>query len=196
MRRQGYQRALHKPVGGYMQLHHHIAQVEALLEPWRQTLGCDYQAYRNHIYRLLHYAFYLALPEEDARQKLVIAAVFHDLGIWSEETLDYIPPSVELARHYLREQGQWHWGNEVALMIEMHHKLTAYRGPHAPLVELFRLCDRIDLSWGLIRSGVSASYIARVKQAFPNAGFHRRLCYFGWVYFKRHPFNPLPMFRW
>lgn len=67
-------------------------------------------------------------------------------------------------------------------MIEMHHKLTAYRGPHAPLVELFRLCDRIDLSWGLIRSGVSVSYIARVKQAFPNAGFHRRLCYFGWVF--------------
>ena len=139
-----------------MQIHSHIPELEEMLAPWRETLGRDYLAYRNHLYRLLHYAFYLALPEEEARQKLIIAACFHDLGIWSDETLDYLPPSVEL----------------------------------------FRLCDRIDLSWGLIRSGVSAHFIERVKQSFPNAGFHRRLGYFGWVYFKRHPFNPLPMFRW
>jgi len=179
-----------------MQIHSHIPELEEMLAPWRETLGRDYLAYRNHLYRLLHYAFYLALPEEEARQKLIIAACFHDLGIWSDETLDYLPPSVELAQRYLRAQGLWHWGNEIALMIQMHHKLTPYRGPHAPLVELFRLCDRIDLSWGLIRSGVSAHFIERVKQSFPNAGFHRRLGYFGWVYFKRHPFNPLPMFRW
>ena len=72
-----------------MQIHSHIPELEEMLAPWRETLGRDYLAYRNHLYRLLHYAFYLALPEEEARQKLIIAACFHDLGIWSDETLDY-----------------------------------------------------------------------------------------------------------
>ena len=170
--------------------------LDEILAPWQECLGADFVGYRNHLYRLLHYCFYLGVPAEEERQKLIIAAAFHDLGIWSADTIDYLPPSIELAQRYLREQGLWHWGDEIVLMIDMHHKVTPYRGAHAPLVELFRQGDLVDFSWGLFRCGVSADYIAAVKSAFPNAGFHRRLVHLGWLYFKRHPFKPLPMFRW
>ena len=34
--------------------------------------------------------------------KIAVAAVFHDIGIWSNKTFDYLEPSVALAREYLK----------------------------------------------------------------------------------------------
>ena len=179
-----------------MQITRSLPLLDEILVPWQECLGADYVGYRNHLYRMLHYCFYLGGPTGEDRQKLIIAAAFHDLGIWSAHTLDYLPPSIELARRYLREQGLWHWGEEIALMIDMHHKVTPYRGVHAPLVELFRQGDRVDFSWGLCRCGVSAEYVAAVKAAFPNAGFHKCLAKLAWQQLKRAPFNPAPMMKW
>jgi hypothetical protein len=38
-------------------------------------------------------------------EKIAIAGVFHDLGIWTNKTFDYIAPSVVLAREYLAARG-------------------------------------------------------------------------------------------
>ena len=35
--------------------------------------------------------------------KGAVAVAFHDLGIWTDNTLDYLPPSVNRAKTYLAE---------------------------------------------------------------------------------------------
>jgi hypothetical protein len=40
---------------------------------------------------------------------LVIAACFHDLGIWTDHTFDYLSPSAGLARDYLQRYGLSAW---------------------------------------------------------------------------------------
>jgi len=41
----------------------------------------------------LHFCFYLGKPTEEEQKKLIIAAAFHDIGIWSAGTVDYLPPT-------------------------------------------------------------------------------------------------------
>jgi hypothetical protein len=42
-------------------------------------------------------------------EKLAAAAVFHDLGILTNKTFDYIVPSIALAREYLAARGRAAW---------------------------------------------------------------------------------------
>jgi putative acetyltransferase len=60
----------------------------------REALGHDLPAYENHVVRVLR--FVAALGGE-LSEPLVVAAAFHDLGIWTARTFDYLEPSVELA---------------------------------------------------------------------------------------------------
>jgi hypothetical protein len=85
---------------------------------------------------------------------------------------------------------------EVELMIATHHKLRQYQDDRYPLVEVFRRADLVDVSLGLLKCGVSGEYISRVKQQFPDEGFHWRLVQLvgGWV--PRHPASPLPFLKW
>ena len=173
-----------------------IPLLEEILAPWKEHIGNDYRGYRNHVYRMLHFCLYLANPNEEERRKLVIAAAFHDIGIWSAGTIDYLGPSVEAALNYLTEHDLEAWGEEVALIIEMHHKIRRYKDPRFPLVELFRKGDLVDFSLGLVKHGVPIQYIEKVKQAFPNMGFHKRLMELAWSRIKSHPLNPAPMMKW
>jgi len=143
----------------------------------------------------LHFCFYLGKPTEEEQKKLIIAAAFHDIGIWSAGTVDYLPPSIEAAMQYLVTQGLESWCDEVALMIDMHHKLRSYKGSY-PLVELFRKGDLIDFSLGAVKHGVTKEYIGQVKKYFPNEGFHKLLMRLTWSRLKSHPLNPLPMMKW
>jgi len=179
-----------------MKLEPRIALLDDILEPWAAALGADRVPYTNHVYRVLHFCFALHPPTEDERRKLVVAGAFHDLGIWSESTLDYLPPSVALARRYLAEHGLGEWGDEVALVIDLHHRLRAYRGDGAALVEPFRRADLVDVSMGRLAAGLPASFVREVQAAFPNSGFHRRLLELGARWIPRHPLRPAPFLRW
>lgn len=53
-------------------------------------------------------------------------------------------------------------------MIEMHHKFRAKSDLRYPLVEVFRKADLVDVSLGLMKFGVTATYIKRVKAESPN----------------------------
>ncbi|MFW5442716.1 MAG: hypothetical protein ACKE51_00200 [Methylococcaceae bacterium] len=64
----------------------------------------------------------------------------------------------------------------MTLIIDMHHKVTRCINTEYPLVEVFRKADLADFSLGLIKGGVSASYVREVRAAFPSAGFHKMLC--------------------
>ena len=81
-------------------------------------------------------------------------------------------------------------------MVEMHHKLTPYRGEHAAIVEAFRRADLVDVTFGLVRFGLPSAWIGEVQAAFAEAGFHARIARAlgGWAL--RHPLRPLPMLRW
>ena len=37
-----------------------IPLLEEILGQWKERIGSDYQGYRNHVYRMLHFCFYLS----------------------------------------------------------------------------------------------------------------------------------------
>jgi hypothetical protein len=115
-----------------------LSLIEEILAAWAPQLGADLPAYKNHVYRMAHFCFAQHPCAEPDREKVVIAACFHDLGIWSDGTLDYLPPSVRLAADYLTHIGKAAWIPEITLMIDMHHKLRRDDDVRYPLVEAVR----------------------------------------------------------
>ena len=89
-----------------------------------------------------------------------------------------------------------HLASEVRLLIVEHHKLLPYKGPYASSVESYRSADLVDVSLGMVRFGMTRSYVKSVKKAFPNRGFHWRLVTLTVRQFLRSPFRPLPMIHW
>jgi hypothetical protein len=179
-----------------MQIEANIPLLELVLGQWQQKIGPDYVAYKNHVYRMVHFCFGLRECGEEDRRKIVIAGCFHDIGIWSDGTLDYLPPSVLRANEYLERQGLPQWREEIGLMIGEHHKLRPYRDTRYPLVELFRRADLVDVSLGLIKFGLPADYVAAVKMQFPNQGFHKKLGQLAGGWFAKHPLSPPPFLKW
>ena len=169
---------------------------EALFALWQPALGADAKAYRNHVYRVWNFALALHPAEGDALEQLIVAGVFHDLGIWSDGTFDYLEPSIERAADWLNNNGHADWAPIVATIIREHHKIRSYRGAHKELVEPFRRADLTDVSLGLIRPGLSKSFVREVRREFPNAGFHKRLLQLAFRQFLRQPWRPMPMMRW
>jgi len=178
-----------------MQIERNLETVEALLSHYESTIGADFSAYRNHVYRVINLCFSLADLGDVEREKVQIAAVFHDLGIWTEGTLDYLEPSAGEAVRFLQETGKPDWEADIVAMIEMHHGIHSCAHYDSPLVDFFRRADIADFSLGMVPMGLSRELIAKLKVAFPNAGFHKRLLQLGCKWFLRHPLNPLPMFR-
>lgn len=173
-----------------------IPLLEDILEDWKDTIGPEYEGYKNHVYRMIHCCLALKDCSEEEKQKIIIAGAFHDIGIWVDNTVDYIPPSIPPAMQYLAEHELDAWSKEIELMITEHHKLRAYSDQSYPLVELFRKGDLVDFSMGAVRFGLSKDYIARLKATFPNADFHKNLGKRATRWFIRHPLNPAPMMKW
>lgn len=169
--------------------------VDEILDRFRAVIGPDFTAYRNHVYRVINLCFSLGPFDEAQRERIQIAAGFHDIGIWTAGTLDYLPPSEARAADYLKAHGKEDWVPEVIAMIEMHHGLRAQSTSPFPLVEPFRRADIADFSLGVVPMGISREWIASLKTVFPNAGFHKRLAQLGGKWLLAHPLNPLPMFR-
>ncbi len=179
-----------------MVIEEHLPLVDEILEKWKNELGQDYPGYKNHVYRMIHFCFALHNCNNEDREKISIAGCFHDLGIWANNTLDYLPPSMALAKEYLKYNSFERWIPEIELMIDMHHKLRKYQDDRFPLIEVFRKGDSVDFSLGLVKMGLPKTYLKSVKKHFPNAGFHKRLTQLAWVWFFKHPLNPLPFMKW
>lgn len=179
-----------------MQIQYTLPLIEEILAPWQPIIGKDFQGYRNHLYRMIHCCFALRNCSEEEQQKIIIAAAFHDIGIWTDNTVDYIEPSIPPAMAYLQENGLENWQHEIRLMITEHHKIRAYQSEQYPLIELFRRADLVDFSLGCIRQGLRKQDINALKQHFPNAGFHRMLLKRASRWFIKHPLNPAPMMKW
>lgn len=172
-----------------------LSLVEDILGGYKHMIGSDYDAYRNHVYRVINLCYSLNELSEEDKRKIQIAACFHDIGIWTEGTLDYLQPSEAVAAAYLEANGASAWVAEVSEMIAMHHRVRSCSGSEFPLVERFRRADIADFSLGVFPMGISRSLLGQLKAEFPNSGFHKRLLQLGVTWFFRHPLNPLPMFR-
>lgn len=173
-----------------------IALVDGILAPWRERIGADWDGYRNHAQRVARFAGALSVASPETQRKIAIAAAFHDLGIWSDGTFDYLPPSVALARDYLHEHGLDAWAPEIERMIAMHHRVRSCSGPDDALVEALRRADLVDLSLGVVSFGLDRALVTTVKSDFPNAGFHRCLAGLLGGWFREHPLTLPPFLRW
>ena len=173
-----------------------LPTLDALLAAHAGSLGEDATGYHHHAYRVANFYWQLAPGDADALEKLSIAVAFHDLGIWTAGTFDYLPPSRVLARDYLHQRGKAAWMVDVDAMIECHHKVMRTPVGTSPAVEAFRRADWIDVSLGVVRFGLSRDVVHEVRARFPDAGFHRGLLQLTLQRLYRHPLSPLPMMRW
>jgi hypothetical protein len=179
---------------GYAALLTRIPAVDDVLDDHARALGDDFIAYRNHVYRLLNLCVAIVGRRSDL-DKIAVAAVFHDLGIWTNDTFDYIEPSIALARDYLVARAHHEWIADVEGMIADHHKITPSTVGPDSLIEAFRRADWIDVTRGVRGFGIPRPYVARIFATWPSAGFHWRLVTLTLDRFRSHPLTPLPMVR-
>jgi hypothetical protein len=172
-----------------------IATLDEILKAHAAQLGDDFTAYRNHTYRVANLCIAQSPDGATQIEKIAVATAFHDLGIWAAGTFDYLEPSARLAGAYLAASANAHWEPEVRAMILNHHKVSRYRQHPQWLVEPFRRADWIDVTLGLMTFGIPRPTIRTLYETWPSAGFHRRLIGLELAHLRKHPLNPLPMFR-
>jgi hypothetical protein len=172
-----------------------IPTIDAVLAAHVADIGGDLTGYRNHAYRVANLCAAIAPGDAAALDKIDVAAAFHDLGIWTDGTFDYLEPSVRLAAAHLTESGRPAWIPEITAMIRDHHKVSPHRGGGPSLVEAFRRADWIDITKGWLTLGVPRSLVREILRTWPGAGFHRRLVCLSLTRLRTHPLSPLPMVR-
>lgn len=178
-----------------MQIIKEYPLIDEILSEYQGSLQADFERYKNHVYRVFNFAVYLAKEEKENLDKLAITLAFHDLGIWTHRTFDYLDPSIEMATKYLIKINKSAWISEISLMIDMHHKVTPYKGDFSNSVELIRMADLVDVSLGAYKFNIPDEFVKAVKSEFSNSGFHSKLFQLGLGNFFKSPFNPLPMFK-
>ncbi len=171
-----------------------VTLIHSILSVYKVELGESYARYSNHACRIYNFAVLLSDANQEEQKQLAIASAFHDIGIWTANTLDYLEPSVRLAKEYLQRNGLSEWNKSVEEIITQHHKLSAFK-PNR-LAECFRKADLIDLSFGLFRFGIDGRKIAEANQQYPWFGFHRFIAKEILKNAVRHPLNPLPIVKW
>jgi starvation-inducible DNA-binding protein len=140
-----------------------IPTIDDVLNGHAMALRDDFLGYRNHVYRLVNLC--VAIVGRSELEKIAVAAAFHDLGIWTKGTFDYIAPSIALAHDYLAARARQDWTAEIEWMIADHHKITRSTAGLDSLIEAFRRADWIDVTRGLRRFGVPRPFIAGLKGA-------------------------------
>jgi len=172
-----------------------LAVLDEILEHHAQALGRDYHPYRNHAYRVANFCWCLLPGTVQDLYVLAVAVAFHDLGIWTAGTFDYLAPSEGLARRYLLDQGRDELVPVVVAMISEHHRLSSVERDQDRRVEAFRRADWIDVSLGVRRFQLHRQDFTRIVAQFPRLGFHLRLVQFSLRHGLRHPLRPLPMLK-
>ena len=167
--------------------------IDLILNSYKVDLGDSFEQYRNHVYRVYNFAIQGLTNQRDIKT-MSIAVAFHDIGIWTNKTFDYIQPSIDLAKLYcLINSIDTASIVDIELIIRDHHKLSKIKNNR--LAEIFRQADLIDLSLGLIRKQIDNTVIRMIKNSFPNKGFHLYLCRLFMRNLFLNPLRPLPMYK-
>jgi hypothetical protein len=170
--------------------------LDRVLEMHAAELGGDFTAYRNHTYRVVNLCAALAPCSDATLEKVALAAAFHDLGIWTAHTFDYLAPSITLACNHLECAGHGDWRDTVTGMIREHHKIRKFHGAGEEFIEPFRRADWIDVSLGVLSFGLPRKELRDIMTRWPNEGFHKRLAQLTFKRFRSHPLSPIPVLKW
>ena len=177
-----------------LKLREQLPFVEEIIGEQEAVLTLDLTGYKNHVYRMINFCFVFDELTSEEEEKLVLAGCFHDIGIWTANTFDYIPPSIDVALKKLKRLNRSDWSDHIAQMIGEHHKVRRFKGDK--LTEIFRKGDLADFSLGTFKCGLDPGFVKEVKQRFPNCGFHAGLVRTAAKWIVRHPLNPLPVVKW
>ena len=79
-----------------MILNYSIKVIDDLFSYYENIFGRDYAMYKNHVYRV-YYNCILLDGDAANTEKYAYASFFHDLGIWTGNTIDYLLPSINEA---------------------------------------------------------------------------------------------------
>jgi len=170
--------------------------LDEILGGYREVIGGDFEGYKNHVYRMVNFCLVLDKTSEEETEKIIIAGCFHDIGIWTAGTFDYLSPSIDAANEYLEGKDLIDWKPEIERMIDQHHKVRSFSEENDKLVEIFRKGDLVDFSLGLVKCGLPRATVNAIRNQFPNAGFHKGLVRLAGSWFCRHPLNPVPVIKW
>ncbi len=171
------------------------ALIEETLDEWDAAFGAARRAYRGHAYRVFNVTRRL-LGRDDADDLLAVTSAFHDLGIWSDSTFDYLAPSVARARTFFEQRAPAVDIDLCVRTIENHHALRRYvTEPAADVVDAFRRGDLVDASRGWLRAGMDRRFLRELVAQWPYAGFHGIIIRTALGWMLRHPLRPLPMLR-
>ena len=171
-----------------------IQTIDSVLSRYREALGQDYFGYRNHCYRVSNFSKLFDISTSEYQLVSSVAA-FHDLGIWTNKTFDYIDHSINLMKLHHAMQSDAH---DLLLSIEMiknHHKIFSLDKSASRLVEVLRKCDWIDITFGVRNFGINRKKIREILSTFPNSGFHKYLLRLSAKRIKTNPFDPFPMMK-
>ena len=167
------------------------SNIESILENYEAVIGEDFIAYKNHCYRVFNYMKLMDLTEREEEQCSVMLP-FHDLGIWTNKTMDYLPSSIQLAINYIQNKNLDIEENLIENFIGNHHRVFKNKGT---LEEKIRKADLIDLSFGIIRFGISKKNIKEIKTEFPANKFqketYKKVFKHAWLNLR----NPFPMLK-
>jgi hypothetical protein len=151
------------------------------------AMGDEMEAYRNHCLRVLSFAVAhlggVKMVSSKSVDVMALALAYHDLGLWSDGTLDYLEPSARQLEASTRdkvEDEDVFNDSDIATaraIITEHHKLTDYhshddRGINANLVNAVRKGDWADFTIGIVRFGLPASFVESAYSKIPEADFH------------------------
>ncbi len=175
-----------------MNLIRHNETFEQIFQEHNEVIGKDLERYRGHCYRLLNYINYWKLTEEELKL-CEVAIPFHDIGIWTSKTMNYLDPSFEAAKKYVRKNNLNIDEAILENMIVSHHKISTIK--NNSMAEKLRKADLIDLTFGAIRFGIPQKKMRSISEAFPNHGFQKNI--YGKVFSHaiRHLGNPFPMLK-
>ena len=143
------------------------------------------------------------LDESPSHKSIIaIALVYHDIGLWTNGTLNYLEPSCKLAKRDMKKLKMSPVDiNLVQDIIYWHHKLTDIESDAATadtdaspslsyaklvaikndkIINAVRKADLIDFSYGLIKFGMPKEYIQLAQKKIPEAGFHKTLLLFAY----------------
>lgn len=170
-----------------------ISRIEGILQYYTKALGDDYNAYRNHVYRVYHMSIIYFNKEIDAKEEELfsIACTFHDLGKWTHHTMDYISRSADLAENYMSQNGLRNT-DTVKQMIIGHHSIRPNLHDRS---EALRKADLLDLTFGKIRSGLPHNLYLNILEEFPTLNFQKKMFIALFKYALRHPLRPFPMIK-
>ena len=123
------------------------------------------------------------------REVALCAAFLHDIGLYESVTAGgvYTDEGAEVARKLGLEAG---WDERRASLCAdacaLHHSIRS-KWELGPEVETLRLADRIEVSGGLIRSGLTREQIREVNAAAPRDGFYAGLLHVVWPVLRTRP---------